>query len=138
LAPADECYCGNAVANANVLATDGGCNMECTGNATEICGGSNRINIYSYSNGGVVTSTTTPTTAAPTTSSTAPAGLTYMGCYTDGGATRALTNQIWTIPGASMTIELCAAACKTAGYSLAGTEYSMEPLFFKKINPRNL
>ena len=48
-----ECYCGNAITGGSALiagSTPGvtGCNMVCSGNATEYCGGSNRINIYTY------------------------------------------------------------------------------------------
>jgi hypothetical protein len=53
-----------------------------------------------------------------------------LGCYTDDGAARALTNQIWTIPGASVTVEACEAACLAAGYSLAGVEYGRKPFPF--------
>jgi glucan 1,3-beta-glucosidase len=47
---ADECYCGNSLANGATIAPDGNaqCNMKCAGNAGETCGGSNRLDIYSY------------------------------------------------------------------------------------------
>ncbi|KAM0476202.1 hypothetical protein ACHAPX_006619 [Trichoderma viride] len=47
---ADECYCGNSLANGNTIAPDGntGCNMACAGNAAESCGGSNRLDVYSF------------------------------------------------------------------------------------------
>ncbi|EHK19381.1 glycoside hydrolase family 55 protein [Trichoderma virens Gv29-8] len=47
---ADECYCGNSLANGATIAPDGNaqCNMNCAGNAAETCGGSNRLDIYSY------------------------------------------------------------------------------------------
>ncbi|KAF3055332.1 Glucan 1,3-beta-glucosidase [Trichoderma lentiforme] len=52
---ADECYCGNSLANGNTIAPDGnaGCNMNCAGNAAEICGGSNRLSLYSYGSASV-------------------------------------------------------------------------------------
>ena len=48
-----ECYCGNTLTGGSALvagSTPGmtGCSMVCSGNATEYCGGSNRINIYTY------------------------------------------------------------------------------------------
>ncbi|CAM1501446.1 Fc.00g034300.m01.CDS01 [Cosmosporella sp. VM-42] len=45
-----ECYCGNSLANDNTMAPDGNvqCNMKCNGNSTEICGGPNRLDIYTY------------------------------------------------------------------------------------------
>ncbi|KAL7928405.1 glycoside hydrolase family 55 protein [Trichoderma chlorosporum] len=47
---ADECYCGNSLANGATIAPDGNaqCNMACAGNAAETCGGSNRLDIYSF------------------------------------------------------------------------------------------
>lgn len=44
----------------------------------------------------------------------------------EGTTGRALTYGVGTIPGAQMTVALCTAACKTAGYTLAGVEYSGE------------
>ena len=46
----ETCYCGNVVANKNTPAADGlaGCNMPCNGNATETCGGPNRMDVYWY------------------------------------------------------------------------------------------
>ncbi|KAJ8111688.1 hypothetical protein OPT61_g5771 [Boeremia exigua] len=42
-----ECYCGNTLNNGHTPANDG-CNMKCTGNNRQICGGPDRINIYEY------------------------------------------------------------------------------------------
>ena len=48
-----ECYCGNTVGGGSAVVLGStpdvtGCNMVCSGNATEYCGGPNRINIYNY------------------------------------------------------------------------------------------
>ena len=48
-----ECYCGNAIVGGSALVAGStpdvtGCDMVCSGNATEYCGGSNRINMYTY------------------------------------------------------------------------------------------
>ena len=42
--------CGNSFANGGGPAPDGniGCNMPCKGNSAEICGGSNRLDVYTY------------------------------------------------------------------------------------------
>ncbi|KAI0843136.1 putative glyoxal oxidase [Hypoxylon sp. FL0890] len=42
-----ECYCGNTIANGAAPADDG-CDMTCNGNKSEICGGSNRLNVYDF------------------------------------------------------------------------------------------
>ena len=43
-----ECYCDNKIMNNQGLAPDGstGCNMACTGEAGETCGGPNRLDAY--------------------------------------------------------------------------------------------
>ncbi|KAL2271984.1 hypothetical protein VTJ83DRAFT_1355 [Remersonia thermophila] len=44
-----ECFCGDEVhANSTLAQLDSECSMACTGNATETCGGSNRISVYKW------------------------------------------------------------------------------------------
>ncbi len=47
---AAECYCDNALKNGGGPAPDGNaqCNMACTGNTTEICGGLYHLDLYTY------------------------------------------------------------------------------------------
>jgi hypothetical protein len=122
-----ECYCDNSFQPGGVIAPDGetGCSMACNGNTTQMCGGANRLNVYSYYDASAPTSTaaaTSVSTAAPTT----PAGWTAVGCTIDNVGGRSLTNQILGPQGATMTWELCTAGCKAAGYQLAGLEYGGE------------
>lgn len=99
-----ECWCDTSLNNNGALVSDG-CNMNCRGNAAETCGGSNRLSLY------------TPTKLAWQS----------MGCYTDSVQSRSLRNGVpVTGGGGAMTIESCQAACASAGYKLAGTEYSGE------------
>ncbi|KAF2643360.1 WSC-domain-containing protein [Massarina eburnea CBS 473.64] len=42
---AKECYCGKSLQHGGALAQDG-CDMACAGNATEPCGGPNRLTLY--------------------------------------------------------------------------------------------
>lgn len=63
-----ECWCGNLFSGNGGPAPptpDGlfGCNMLCTGNNSEYCGGSNRLNVYRLAN-------TTVSTPKPVTSPT--------------------------------------------------------------------
>ncbi|KAF2021810.1 copper radical oxidase [Aaosphaeria arxii CBS 175.79] len=100
-----QCYCGNKIASTATSADATTCDTVCNGNATEYCGGTNRLNLY--------------------TSRQAPEGWNSLGCYADnvsGG--RALTTQVY--PGGAFTTESCLTACRTAGYRLAGTEYGGE------------
>jgi hypothetical protein len=41
-----ECYCGSMLQGGSAAAASGDCNMACTGDATEICGGPSRLNLY--------------------------------------------------------------------------------------------
>lgn len=45
-----ECYCDNALRNGGGPAPDGSawCDMRCNGNKAEICGGGDRLDLYSY------------------------------------------------------------------------------------------
>jgi len=119
-----ECYCGAAVANDHGPAPDGeaGCNMACNGAGDEVCGGSNRLSLYSYGGAPAAGPASTTTSAAPQAT-----GWAKTGCYTDSVAARALSFGA-AVPGgaAAMTNELCQAACEAAGYVLAGTEYGAE------------
>lgn len=127
--------CGSSFSNGGGPAPDGtaGCNMACKGNTSEVCGGPNRLDVYDFNNAisSLPTSTTSSTSktsasASVTTTSIALSGWTSLGCYTDSVGARTLATQIYSIPGASMTIELCTAACLAAGFPLAGVEYAGE------------
>ncbi|CZR53720.1 related to glyoxal oxidase precursor [Phialocephala subalpina] len=132
---AGECYCGNSFANGGGPASDGevGCNMACNGNATEICGGSYRLSVWDY-NDAIATVSSSATTASSTASSTSSSasatstlgGWTSLGCYNDTVGVRTLSTEIYSIPGASMTVELCLAACAAASFTYAGLEYAGE------------
>ncbi|KAL8772354.1 MAG: hypothetical protein Q9194_004646 [Teloschistes cf. exilis] len=43
-----ECYCGSSIAP-DAVANDSGCTLTCPGNQIEMCGGSNRQNVYQFS-----------------------------------------------------------------------------------------
>lgn len=46
-----ECYCGTTIQSSGQLAADTPtqkCNMPCSGDSSEICGGSDRLNLYQY------------------------------------------------------------------------------------------
>ena len=91
--------------------------MTCPSSSTTPCGGSWRINIYTYT--APATSTTTVITAALSISTSPASSYMYSGCVTDGAA-RALTGYGWSDGG--MTVEKCLAGCMAKGFSLAGVE----------------
>jgi hypothetical protein len=107
--------CGNVLAPGATAAPDTDCSMTCSGNSTELCGGSNRISVYG--NGGVPK-------PGPFTNP-GPHGWASVGCFSDNGAARTLNTPVQvTGGGAAMTVGLCTSAC--AGYALAGLEYGGE------------
>jgi hypothetical protein len=127
---AQECYCGNTLANGGGPAPDGNslCNMACNGNTAETCGGPNRLDIY-YSNsstalpGTSTLSSSVTTTTAPSTATGLPPGWAYYGCWVDNvyGRIIPMVNDLST-----QTIETCIATCIAAGNYVAGLEYSSQ------------
>ncbi|KAF8860151.1 hypothetical protein BDZ45DRAFT_688777 [Acephala macrosclerotiorum] len=111
---AEECYCGDSLASGSGPAPASDCSTPCSGNATEACGGGNRLNLY-WSG-----------TTGPSTNS-GPGLWSFSGCYTEGTTGRALTVGA-TVTGGStnMTVANCVSECQVLGYDLAGLEYSGE------------
>ncbi|KAK1462132.1 WSC domain-containing protein [Colletotrichum melonis] len=108
-----ECYCDNQLRNAGSSGFDG-CNMLCSGNSSEYCGGPNRINVYQAS-------------AKPKTPSVLPSGWTDKGCLKDNVLGRALTVNVDVVGGTqNMSVGGCISACIASGYPVAGVEYSQE------------
>ncbi|KAF8242298.1 hypothetical protein K440DRAFT_591049 [Wilcoxina mikolae CBS 423.85] len=127
---AGECYCDNSLKNGGGPAPDGntGCNMPCNGNALEMCGGSNRLNMYSFgaapSSVSASASATSSSASASATASGLPTGWAYSGCYVDGTNGRILATQ--QPDNAALTIESCINTCVGLGYTVAGMEYSTQ------------
>lgn len=144
-----ECYCDSKLRNGGATATDGyaQCTMTCNGNASERCGGPNRLNIYQYTSPSISTtaasttvSTTTiasttksgdpsttvaskTTTSSTTSASGLPSGWSYRGCYMDNiNGTRSMLVQ--ENDNSTMTIESCIGQCLSLNYTVAGMEYS--------------
>jgi len=114
---AQECYCGNLISNGGAPAPSSDCNLPCKGNASELCGAGNRLDLY--------TSGATP--PPPPTIVPSSGSWVSLGCYSDNVNGKALTFGTPPVGGASNnSVESCTAACFTAGYSLAGVEYSDE------------
>ncbi|KAG7104597.1 WSC domain-containing protein like [Verticillium longisporum] len=65
-----ECWCGNELRGGSVAAPAKDCNIACGGNATELCGGGSRLNVYQLDDGTLTTTTAATTTTTLATSST--------------------------------------------------------------------
>jgi hypothetical protein len=128
----DECYCGNTLQNGGGPAPDGNalCDMTCDGDKTQICGGPNRLTLYSY--GAVSLPSGVPTTTTPVASTTTsgagatglPAGWKYAACYLDNAFGRILGNE--QPDNAALTVQSCVATCAGLGYTIAGLEFSTQ------------
>ena len=112
-----ECFCGSSPAAAATQVSATECNMACSGDASQPCGGPDRLNLFH----------TTATVVGPQPNPGVN-GFKYMGCYTEGTTGRALTYGVpaSVVPSAEMTVAKCTAACLAANYILAGVEYSGE------------
>ncbi|KAI4096189.1 MAG: hypothetical protein LQ339_007036 [Xanthoria mediterranea] len=106
-----ECYCGNKLQLGSVSAPSSECYHPCTGDKNEICGGDNRLNLYTFGTG---------TTVTPPVST--PKDYTFDGCFTEATSGRALTGSVYY--DNAMTVEKCAAVCKA--FTLFGLEYGRE------------
>lgn len=139
------CYCGNSLGTGSVLAVGGtdptqnGCSMTCNGNLTEYCGGANRLSTYRRNSTLPASGSASPTAApSATTSPAGPitvqniTGYSYLGCYSEGSAGRALTGLANPIPGNTVTPGACAKAC--GAYQYFGVEYSGECYCGDQIN----
>jgi hypothetical protein len=105
---ARECWCGPSLPS---QAASDGCNMACTGDATQGCGGPNRLTVYSNPSSGAITNP-------------GPTGWTSLGCYTDNVSSRSLAVRVNT-PDA-LTVSECTSTCGAQGFSFAGVEYAGE------------
>ncbi|KAG2002470.1 hypothetical protein CC2G_004661 [Coprinopsis cinerea AmutBmut pab1-1] len=111
-----ECFCGNTLSNGGGLeAPAGECNMPCSGNSLQPCGGPGRLNLFWNGD-----------EPAPPPSIIPQVGdWESLGCYSDGvNGQRTLGTGV-TVTG-PLTLEKCTDACFNAGYRLAGAEYAAE------------
>ncbi|KAL8765358.1 MAG: hypothetical protein Q9209_007544 [Squamulea sp. 1 TL-2023] len=135
-----ECFCANSIGNNAKLVGDGDCKNTCSGNATQYCGGANRLTVYAL-NGTTplpsgsstttrsgATSTGTSTSASSTVTPGVPtavasaAPFAHKGCYTEATSGRALGDLFTAYDG--MTVEKCAAFC--SAYTYMAVEYMSE------------
>lgn len=104
----DECYCGQSLSTVGGVTglASTGCTMPCSGDATQLCGGSNAVLV-----------TTNPTTMVQNWQ---PAG-----CWSDHYPTARMLSGPSTSSGA-MTPASCLAYCFSQGQAVAGLEYASQ------------
>lgn len=129
---AQQCYCANQLSAGSVLAADQDtCSMPCAGNASEYCGGSDRLNLYSLVPGTGFNPVThfSALYPEPLRVGDASGGVwNYTGCYTEATSGRALPSAFLygTADTLNMTLEACVSYCRAQGYGLAGAEYAQQ------------
>ncbi|KAF2652395.1 heme peroxidase [Lophiostoma macrostomum CBS 122681] len=104
-----ECYCGNTLDASSVIAGLSDCSMACSGNSNQRCGAASRLSTYKNLN-----------YVAPVNTNIT--GYSYIGCYSEGTATRALSDGSTTSD--AMTVKSCSTFCSGAAYF--GLEYGRE------------
>ncbi len=107
-----ECYCGNNFQAGSNPAPASDCNHPCGGDSSELCGGDNRLNVYTFGE----------KTSDPAPAKTSVGDYNFDGCYTEATNSRALIGGVYYDD--AMTVEKCAAVC--SGYTLFGVEYARE------------
>ncbi|KAF2816474.1 WSC-domain-containing protein [Mytilinidion resinicola] len=115
-----ECYCGNTLIGNNQPISDATCNMPCSGNANELCGGPGALNLYIKDN--------YPFTTGPAFALASYKGYAKTQCWEDPDISNRIlpTTPSTPLNGNAMTVEKCIDACTADGYSSAGLEYARE------------
>lgn len=123
-----QCFCDNAIHNGGALASsDAECNDPCGGDSTQICGGGDRVSLYS---------TGPPQVFQPPAAQKddLPPNWTYGGCLQDNVVSKPNPNEddntvnISTFPyrlpedDTNMTATACISRCQAYGYNAAGIE----------------
>uniref|UniRef100_A0A1B6JWP9 Uncharacterized protein n=1 Tax=Homalodisca liturata TaxID=320908 RepID=A0A1B6JWP9_9HEMI len=111
-----ECFCSSSKPPEYKRAPDNQCDTKCAGDKNRICGGTNRLSVYS-------------TGVEPTEVDTA-----YIGCYIDGGQENRLLQGLELNLYGTLTPEICKKTCFEKGFAFAGTQYSYE-CFCSRIRP---
>ncbi|KAL8950733.1 MAG: hypothetical protein Q9183_007508, partial [Haloplaca sp. 2 TL-2023] len=76
-----QCYCGNAFSNPTTSTPASDCSFKCSGDATQVCGGTGRMSLFKSSK--------------PSASNATIPGYSYTGCYTDSTAARVLKDRVY-------------------------------------------
>ncbi|KAK2017628.1 WSC domain-containing protein [Colletotrichum eremochloae] len=119
-----ECFCGSSIQNgAKPIAADS-CNMPCTGDKTQYCGGAGAINMYKSSK---------PQKNTPSAIQDA---WTSKGCYTDDPSRRILSYKVPNFENFSAAS--CVSKCATLGYLYGGAEYGSECFCGNSIDNGNI
>lgn len=115
----NQCRCDNAMSALAPSLDAEQCDLSCSGNADQVCGGTWHYEIY----------TTTPNAAIPAPSAPPSVGsgdgtYTSIGCYQDDTSNRTLVGDFSNSD--TNTPAACVATCYSKGFRLAGVEWGRE------------
>lgn len=118
---ASQCLAGSVINSASSIILSSKCNMACSGNSSQTCGGSNAISMYNN------TLYVRPSNPDPVNvPNQAGVQYSYVGCYAEPGTARALgsTSSLgsFATESSTLTVEACAALCFSKGYNWMGVE----------------
>ncbi|KAJ6467759.1 WSC domain-containing protein [Mycena sanguinolenta] len=105
----EECYCGNALLY--VYGTSEACDMPCSGNASEFCGGPDALNLYQFAD--------TPFTTGPPSPVFRYKNWGWWACINQVSIPH---RPLVSIPAEQMTVEKCLDGCEAAGYNAAALQ----------------
>ncbi|KAJ4401386.1 hypothetical protein N0V91_007935 [Didymella pomorum] len=114
-----QCFCDNQLRMSAALANnDNECNTPCGGNSAQMCGGGDRLTVYSSQDPLKITKKPGPTQKV--------GNWTYQGCATSTGGqwNKPLPWKLFNSTGNSP--EWCLGKCQAYGYMAAGMEYGEE------------
>ncbi|KAI8608903.1 WSC domain-containing protein [Chytriomyces sp. MP71] len=110
-----QCFCFNSLPPKQLSADQ--CNMPCSGDSSQTCGGSWAMTVAS--NGSVPP----------------PPKVTVVGCFQDSATIQASSKQVSL---SSVTPESCFNACAAAGYTFGGAEFTSQCFCFNSLPPKQL
>ncbi|WVQ95055.1 hypothetical protein IAU59_002147 [Kwoniella sp. CBS 9459] len=111
----NECWCGNTLDMSRKLSSTSDCSTKCTGDATMLCGGTNRVGVYVAKDGAGTLTTVAPSTTAATTTSKSTSAVSTTS--TASSSTGSATVGVASVPKATGTKQLYA-------HHMVGNTYS--------------
>lgn len=136
-----ECWYGDILASGTYIsAAEGDCSKPCSGDASELCGASKRLNLYKK--GGAITASSvsqmaTSSSATSTISAGSNSGAAsyvFLGCIQDNASANGRTLPDKKYTNTAMTVELCAQTAKMYKYQYFGLEYGTECWMANTVN----
>lgn len=143
---ANECYCGNTLLNNAAKQAQTDCNMACTGNSLELCGGSGRMGLY-QNTGTSSTSSSSAISSISTTSTTSSSSTTTESSSTSTSSSSSTTTTTTTTASAptdaststsTTTTTSSTTSSSTSSVAPIATEFTALGCYLDSVNTRSL